>query len=42
MDFNHPLADKDLHFVGEIYDVRLATLEEIQHGHAHGAGGHHH
>jgi FKBP-type peptidyl-prolyl cis-trans isomerase SlyD len=42
MDFNHPLADKDLHFVGEIYDVRLATLEELQHGHAHGAGGHHH
>jgi FKBP-type peptidyl-prolyl cis-trans isomerase SlyD len=42
MDFNHPLADKDLHFVGEIYDVRLATLEELQHGHAHGVGGHHH
>ena len=42
VDFNHPLADKDLHFVGEIYDVRLATLEELQHGHAHGAGGHHH
>ena len=42
VDFNHPLADKDLHFVGEVYDVRLATLEELQHGHAHGAGGHHH
>lgn len=42
MDFNHPLADKDLHFVGEIYDVRIATLEELQHGHAHGVGGHHH
>ncbi len=42
MDFNHPLADKDLHFVGEIFEVRLATLEELQHGHAHGAGGHHH
>jgi FKBP-type peptidyl-prolyl cis-trans isomerase SlyD len=42
VDFNHPLADKDLHFTGEVYDVRLATLEELQHGHAHGAGGHHH
>ena len=42
VDFNHPLADKELHFVGEIYEVRLATLEELQHGHAHGPGGHHH
>ena len=36
MDFNHPLADKDLHFQGEIYELRLATLEELQHGHVHG------
>ncbi len=42
MDFNHPLADKDLHFVGEVYNVRIATLEELQHGHVHGPGGHHH
>jgi FKBP-type peptidyl-prolyl cis-trans isomerase SlyD len=42
VDFNHPLADKELHFIGEVYDVRLATLEELQHGHAHGVGGHHH
>ncbi|MFI5134537.1 MAG: peptidylprolyl isomerase [Chitinophagales bacterium] len=42
MDFNHPLADKTLHFTGEVVDVRLATLEELQHGHAHSAGGHHH
>jgi FKBP-type peptidyl-prolyl cis-trans isomerase SlyD len=42
MDFNHPLADKDLHFVGEIFNVRIATLEELQHGHVHGEGGHHH
>ena len=42
VDFNHPLADKDLHFKGEVYDVRLATLEELQHGHVHGLGGHHH
>jgi len=37
MDFNHPLADKELHFMGEVVDVRLATLEELQHGHVHGA-----
>ena len=42
MDFNHPLADKELHFTGEVVDVRLATLEELQHGHVHGPGGHHH
>ena len=42
MDFNHPLADRELHFSGEVADVRLATLEELQHGHVHGPGGHHH
>ncbi|KGN76327.1 peptidylprolyl isomerase [Porphyromonas macacae] len=30
MDFNHPLAGEDLHFVGEIVDVHEATAEEIQ------------
>ena len=42
MDFNHPLADRTLHFTGEVIEVRLATLEELQHGHVHGPGGHHH
>lgn len=42
MDFNHPLAGLDLHFSGEILDVREATEEEMQHGHVHGAHGHHH
>lgn len=42
MDFNHPLAGYDLHFVGEVLDVRQATKEEIEHGHVHGPGGHHH
>jgi FKBP-type peptidyl-prolyl cis-trans isomerase SlyD len=42
MDFNHPLAGHDLHFKGEILDVRAATAEELAHGHVHGAGGHHH
>jgi len=35
MDFNHPLAGDDLHFSGEIKEVREATKEEIDHGHAH-------
>ncbi len=42
MDFNHPLAGKDLYFKGTIIDVREATAEEISHGHVHGEGGHHH
>ena len=29
MDFNHPLAGEDLHFTGEILDVRDATDEEL-------------
>jgi FKBP-type peptidyl-prolyl cis-trans isomerase SlyD len=42
MDFNHPLAGMDLHFVGEVLEVRDATQEELDHGHVHGPGGHHH
>lgn len=36
MDFNHPLAGQNLHFSGEILEVRDASQEEISHGHAHG------
>jgi len=42
MDFNHPLADYELHFIGEVLDVRTATQEELDHGHVHGPHGHHH
>ncbi len=35
MDFNHPLASDDLHFTGNIIEVREATKEEIEHGHVH-------
>lgn len=42
MDFNHPLAGKDLHFSGSIIGVREATEDEVSHGHVHGEGGHHH
>ncbi|HEY8384646.1 MAG TPA: peptidylprolyl isomerase [Porticoccaceae bacterium] len=42
VDGNHPLAGKPLSFDVTITDVREATEEEVAHGHAHGAGGHHH
>jgi len=42
LDGNHPWAGKRLRFDCKILDVRPATQEEIQHGHVHGAGGHHH
>lgn len=42
MDFNHPLAGKHLHFKGTVLSVREATAEELNHGHVHGEGGHHH
>ena len=42
VDGNHPLAGVDLHFSVTIVDVREASAEEIEHGHAHGPEGHHH
>jgi FKBP-type peptidyl-prolyl cis-trans isomerase SlyD len=42
IDFNHPLAGVNLDFDVHLLDVRDATQEEISHGHAHGAEGHHH
>jgi len=42
IDGNHPLAGIDLNFDVEITEVRSATDDEVNHGHAHGAGGHHH
>ena len=42
MDVNHPLADQDLHFTGNIVEIRDATAEELDHGHVHGPGGHEH
>jgi FKBP-type peptidyl-prolyl cis-trans isomerase SlyD len=42
LDGNHPLADQTLHFEVQIVGVREATAEELEHGHVHGAGGHHH
>lgn len=42
VDGNHPLAGEALHFDIEIVEVREASVEEVLHGHVHGAGGHHH
>jgi len=42
VDINPPLAGKVLTFELEVLDVRDATQEEIDHGHAHGVGGHQH
>lgn len=42
IDGNHPLAGVTLNFDVDVIDVRDATEEELEHGHAHGAGGHQH
>lgn len=42
VDGNHEMAGMDLTFDIEVSEVREATPEEIEHGHAHGAGGHQH
>lgn len=42
MDFNHPLAGKDVLFKGEVKTVRDATPEELQPAHGCGCGCHDH
>jgi len=42
VDGNHPLAGKNLNFDIEVIEVRVASEEELAHGHVHGPGGHHH
>lgn len=42
VDGNHPLAGKVLNFDCIVTEVRPATAEELEHGHVHGQGGHHH
>jgi FKBP-type peptidyl-prolyl cis-trans isomerase SlyD len=38
VDLNHPLADVELHFDVEIISARVATEEELTHGHVHSHG----
>ena len=42
IDANHPLAGENLSFDVTIIEIRDASAEELEHGHVHGPGGHHH
>lgn len=42
VDGNHPLAGMALLFACSVADVRVASAEEVSHGHVHAPGGHHH
>lgn len=42
LDGNHPLAGQVLNFDVEVVEIREASAEELDHGHVHGPGGHHH
>lgn len=42
VDGNPELAGQTLNFEIEVTGVRSATAEELEHGHVHGPGGHHH
>lgn len=39
LNFNHPLAGREMDFSGKIVLVRDATATELEHGHVHGDGG---
>ncbi len=41
VDGNHPLAGVPLNFDVKVVDIRDASAEELEHGHAHGADGEH-
>ena len=40
--YQGPLAGQTLTFQLKVLEVKAASAEEVAHGHAHGAHGHHH
>lgn len=42
LNFNHPLAGDELQFNIKVVGLREPTDEELEHGHVHQAGAHHH
>jgi FKBP-type peptidyl-prolyl cis-trans isomerase SlyD len=42
VDGNHPLAGQSLRLQCVVQSVRMASAEEVEHGHVHGPHGHHH
>ncbi len=42
IDSNHALAGVELNFDVEVMGIREAEDVEVEHGHVHGPGGHHH
>jgi len=42
VDGNHPLSGQSLRLQCRVQEIRAALPEETEHGHVHGAHGHHH
>ena len=42
VDGNHPLSGQKLRLQCHVREIRSASPEEVEHGHVHGAHGHHH